>query len=287
MASLQKHPKYWFTDGNIVFQADDTLFCLHRGALFVHSPTLEGIFTLPSGVVNDGVDEEHPIKLPGISGGEFEHLVSWMYHVGSVHHDRNLPSLVAILKVSRLWQIDNSIDWAIAHLNQLNLSAVTKLELACKYTIPQWIPPSVCLLLLNPLSAITEDEAYCLGIRVYSIIAKAHEALDMERHIIAAVPPGLSLPPLSLCTPSQHSNCKDIWAHFWWQKIAHQLLHPYNPLPLNSLVQFIGEQKNPDGLNLECKGQFVGEVVESGGLDVKENIIYGAITSVQGYYDTL
>ncbi|KAI6151526.1 hypothetical protein BKA82DRAFT_4100230 [Pisolithus tinctorius] len=242
MASLQKHPKYWFTDGNIVFQADDTLFCLHRGALFVHSPTLEGIFTLPSGVVNDG--------LPGISGGEFEHF-------GSVHHDRNLPSLVAILKVSRLWQIDNT---------------VTKLELACKYTIPQWIPPSVRLLLLNPLSAITEDEAYCLGIRVYSIIAKAHEALDMERHIIAAVPPGLSLPPSSLCTPSQHSICKDIWARFWWQKIA---------------LQFIGEQKNPDGLNLECKGQFVGEVVESGGLDVEENIIYGAITSVQGYYDTL
>ncbi|KAI6142838.1 hypothetical protein BKA82DRAFT_4191088 [Pisolithus tinctorius] len=254
MAVGAKHPKYWFTDGNIVFQADDTLFCLHRGALFFHSPTLEGIFTLPSGVMNDGVDEKHPIKLPGISGGEFKHDISChgtiliiLYFSGSVHHDRNLPSLVAILKV---------IDWAIAHLNQLNLSA--------------WIPPSVHLLVLNPLSAIIKDEAYCLGIQVYSIIANAHEALDMERHIIAA-----------------HSNCKDIWACFWWQKIACQLLHPYNPLPLNSLVQFIGEQKNPDGLNLECNGQFVGEVVESGELEVEENIIYGAITSVQGYYDTL
>ncbi|KAI6149916.1 hypothetical protein BKA82DRAFT_4134664, partial [Pisolithus tinctorius] len=218
-----------YVDGNTVFQ----------GPLFVHSPTPESIFTLPSGVVNDGVDEEHPIKLPGISGGKFKHFVSCMYHVGSVYHDRNLPSLVVILKV---------INWVI-----IISTTVTKLKLACKYIIPQWIPPSVCFLVLNLLSAITEDEAYCL----------AHETLDMERHIIPAVPPGLSLPHHSVPLPSIPT------------KIAHQLSHPYNLLPLNSLVEFTGEQKNPDGLNLECKGQFVGEVVES------------AVTSVQGYYDTL
>ncbi|KAI6149154.1 hypothetical protein BKA82DRAFT_4389721 [Pisolithus tinctorius] len=131
MASIQKHPMYWFCDGNIVFQADETLFHLHKGVLFVHSPTLEDIFTLPSGIENDGADEDHPIGLPGISGDEFRHFVLWLYHVsGSVPHEQNLPSLVAILKVSRLWQINNSITWAIAHLDQLNLSAVQKLELA-------------------------------------------------------------------------------------------------------------------------------------------------------------
>ncbi|KAI6110429.1 hypothetical protein EDD16DRAFT_1710861 [Pisolithus croceorrhizus] len=134
MAAPQRHPKYWFLDGNIVFQADSTLFCLHKGVLFVHSPTLENISALPSGVENDGEDEDHPIFLPSISGEEFDHFMSWLYHVGgAVPHDQNLPSLVAILKVSHLWQIKNSIAWAIAHLNQL--------ELACKYTIPQWIAP--------------------------------------------------------------------------------------------------------------------------------------------------
>ena len=55
--------------------------------------------------------------------------------------EQNLPSLVAILKVPRLWQIDNSIAWAITHLNALNLTPVKKLELAHKYVIPQWIAP--------------------------------------------------------------------------------------------------------------------------------------------------
>ena len=42
---------------------------------------MEKIFTLPSGFENDGADEDHPIDLPGISGSEFEHFVSWLYHM--------------------------------------------------------------------------------------------------------------------------------------------------------------------------------------------------------------
>ncbi|KAI5993212.1 hypothetical protein EDD15DRAFT_2367447 [Pisolithus albus] len=288
MAAPQRHPKYWFLDGNIVFQADSTLFRLHKGVLFVHSPTLENIFALPSGVENDGEDEDHPIFLPGISGEEFDHFVSWLYHVsGAVPHDRNLPSLVAILKVSRLWQIENSIAWAIAHLNQLELSAVHKLELARKYTIPQWIAPAVRSLTLASLSAIDEDETLVLGVRVYSIIARAREVMEMERRTIAAVPPGLSLPPSPACNNSHHVHCKDVWTRFWWQKVARQLLHPYNPLAISALVEYVSQQTNPDGLNLECKARFIGQVVESGGLEVEENIIYGAITAVQAYFETL
>ncbi|KAI5990740.1 hypothetical protein EDD15DRAFT_2197815 [Pisolithus albus] len=265
MAAPQRHPKYWFLDGNIVFQADSTLFRLHKGVLFVHSPTLENIFALPSGVENDGEDEDHPIFLPGISGEEFDHFMSWLYHVsGALPHDQNLSSLVAILKVSHLWQIENSIAWAIAHLNQLELSAVHKLELECKYTIHNGLP-----------------------LLVYSIIARAREVMEMEWRTIAAVPPGLSLPPSPACNNSHHVHCKDVWTRFWWQKVARQLLHPYNPLAISALVEYVSQQTNPDGLNLECKARFIGQVVESGGLEVEENIIYGAITAVQAYFETL
>ena len=147
--------------------------------------------------------------------------------------------------------------------------------------------PSIHPLILAPLSAITEDDALSLGVRVYSIIAKAHEVMEKEQCTMAAVPPGLSLPPSLACNPLQHAHCKDVWAHFWWQKAARQLLHPYNPLPLSSLVGYIADQGNPSGLNLECKEAFIGQVVESGGLEVEENIIHGAIAAVQAYFDTL
>ncbi|KAI6028125.1 hypothetical protein EDC04DRAFT_2503568, partial [Pisolithus marmoratus] len=163
---------------------------LHQGVLFVHSPTLENIFTLPSGVANDGADEDHPIVLPGISGEEFEHFISWLYH----------------------------------------------------YMIPQWIAPSVRSLTLASLSAIDEDEALILGVRVYLIIARAQEVMETERCTIAAVPPGLSLPPSPACNISHHAHCKDVWTHFWWQKVACQLLHPYNPLAISALVEYVAQQ---------------------------------------------
>ena len=50
---------------------------------------------------------------------------------------------------------------------------------------------------------------------------------------------------------------------------------------------YITDQGNPSGFNLECKEAFIGQVVESGGLEVEENIIHGAIAAVQAYFDTL
>ena len=140
--------------------------------------------------------------------------------------DLNVPSLVAILNVSRLWMIENSICWAVSHLNQLYLSPAHKLELARMYTIPEWVAPAIHSLILSPLSTISENDTHQLGLCVYSIIAKAHEMIEVERKPLAAVPPGLSLDPSANCSNSEHPQCKDAWIKFWWQKVAHQLLHP-------------------------------------------------------------
>ena len=67
-------------------------------------------------------------------------------------HQLDVPSLVAILKVSRLWMVENSIQWVVDHLNELDLSPAHKLELARMYTIPQWVAPAIRTLILSPLN---------------------------------------------------------------------------------------------------------------------------------------
>ena len=74
--------------------------------------------------------------------------------------DLDVPSLVAILKVSRLWMIVNSIHWAVSHLNQLCLSPAHKLELAQMYTIPEWVAPAIHSLILSPLFTIFENDTH-------------------------------------------------------------------------------------------------------------------------------
>ncbi|KAI6150385.1 hypothetical protein BKA82DRAFT_3942039, partial [Pisolithus tinctorius] len=124
------------------FKAGDTTFCLHKSILFMHSQTLEGILTMPSGVEGDGEDSNHAIFLEGISREEFTHFVAWMSLTnisGSAAQQHTIPSLTAILKISQMWMIKNSIEWAISNLEKLDLSPAHKLELTCRYSIPEWI----------------------------------------------------------------------------------------------------------------------------------------------------
>ncbi|KAI5994956.1 hypothetical protein EDC04DRAFT_2586045, partial [Pisolithus marmoratus] len=164
-----------------IFKAGDTIFRLHKSILFMHSQTLETILTIPSGVEGDGEDSNHAIFLEGISRDEFEHFISWVYHVGSTSQQHTIPSLTAILKISWLWMIENSIVWAITNLGMLDLSPAHKLELARKYSIPEWIPHATQALILSPLAKINEEDVSRLGLRVYVIIAKAHEMIECER----------------------------------------------------------------------------------------------------------
>jgi len=284
---MDRHTRFWFPDGNIVFQAGETLFCLHRSILAMHSEAMETILSLPSGVANDGADDGHAILLEGISSEEFEYFAAWVYHVGSIAQQHSVPSLTAILKISRWLMIENSISWAIDRLEVLDLSPAHRLELARKYDIPQWIPRATQELISSPLGTINEKDLSHLDLRIYSIIAKAREVLERERKTIAAVPPGLSLDPDPDCPPNQHRYCRDTWARFWWQKVARQLLHPTNPLPFNTLIAYIAEQPHPEGLRTACKEQYIGDIIEGGGLDIEDNITSSAIVAIETYFASL
>ncbi|KIO02198.1 hypothetical protein M404DRAFT_28110 [Pisolithus tinctorius Marx 270] len=242
---------------------------------------------MPSGVEGDGEDSNHAIFLEGISREEFTHFVAWVYHVGSAAQHHTIPSLTAILKISRMWMIENSIEWAISNLEKLDLSPAHKLELTRRYSIPEWIPHATQALVISPLAVISKDDVSWLGLRVYSIIAKAWEMIECEQKTIAAVPPGLSLEPDPNCPASQHQLCREAWIRFWWHKVARQLLHPTRPLPLDAVIDYIASQPHPDGLRVACRERYVGEIIEGGGLHVVDAIVDGATGAIQHYLASL
>ncbi|KAI6138992.1 hypothetical protein BKA82DRAFT_3989187, partial [Pisolithus tinctorius] len=140
------------------FKAGDMTFCLHKSILFMHSQTLEGILTMPSGVEGDGEDSNHAIFLEGISREEFTHFMSLTNISGSAAQHHTIPSLTAILKISWMWMIENSIEWAISNLEKLDLSPAHKLELTHRHSIPEWIPHATQALVISPLAVISKDD---------------------------------------------------------------------------------------------------------------------------------
>ncbi|KAG2138191.1 hypothetical protein BD769DRAFT_1663768 [Suillus cothurnatus] len=261
-----RHSEFWFTDGNIVFRASNTLFCVHRGVLVRHSPALEGILAMPSGYDTNGT-EQLPIILHQISEEDFTHFLNWVYHISSVPPPPEEQFLVAILKVSHLWMISNSIQFAIDGLEKLTLHPTRQLELARLYSIPQWIAPAIQEIMPLSLASTTDTEAAQMGFKVYTIIAWAKEVMDCSSHL--------------------HSQCKEAWSGFWWKKVARAILHPMNPLPLTQILQLVIKAPLPNGMNIACKQAMVDAMIELEGLEVEERIIEGVIRAVTLYFNSL
>lgn len=186
-----------------------------------------------------------------------------------------------------MWDIEESITWATSRLEELDLTPAQRLQLARMYMIPHWIAPAMQQLIHAPLADISVADADCLGLRVYMIIAKAHERIEIERKSIGAVAPGLSLAPSLACSVTKHSTCKDTWAQVWWNKVAYRILHPTNPLHLSAVFNHVTGLSDPQGLNPQCKAKFLEQVVETGTLAIEDRIIEAAIAAVHAYFDSL
>ncbi|KAG1733537.1 hypothetical protein EDB19DRAFT_1911523 [Suillus lakei] len=281
-----RHSEFWFGDGNIVFRASNTLFCVHRGVLVRHSPALEAILAMPSGYDTDGT-EQLPIVLHQISEEDFTYFtyfLSWVYHISSVPPPPEEQLLVTILKVSHLWMISNSTKFAIDGLENLTLQPTRRLELAQLYSIPQWIAPAIHEIIPMSLVNTTNTEAAQMGFKVYIIIAWAKEVIERERQGISCLP---TLTPCFTIFQLLSFRCKEAWSGFWWKKVAHAILHPTNPLPLTQTLQLIIEAPLPDGMNVACRQAMIDAMIELDGLEVEERIIEGVIRAVTLHFSSL
>jgi hypothetical protein len=159
------------------------------------------------------------------------------------------------------------------------------LEIAVEYRVPQWLSPAIKGLMDVPLRSLTDVDATRLGLKVYSIIARAKEMLEAERRLIAAFPPPLSDDTaFRSWTCADHGTCRRVWRNVWWSSIARTILHPNNPLPLEDGITCI--LTTPfSGMTDECKGDKVLEMTAAGGLNRTElQIVDGAIEAVRAHY---
>lgn len=95
-----KHEKYYLADGVIFLvgqifvilpsiffqlisrypQVEDTLFKVPRDKFIMSEDSVfTTMFRLPQSKDSEGLDDSHPIRLPGVASAEFERLLSFLY----------------------------------------------------------------------------------------------------------------------------------------------------------------------------------------------------------------
>ena len=104
-------------------------------------------------------------------------LFSYLFRSWKPPQDLSIEVLIDILHMCKMCYIEVGFKFAKYWLEQCKISATERLQLATHYEIWDWVTPAVQELLITPLSSLSNDNLDHINICLYSIIAKAKEAI--------------------------------------------------------------------------------------------------------------
>jgi hypothetical protein len=77
-----------------------------------------------------------------------------------------------LLKLSDLYIIEAGKAHAKKNLDDIYLSPMRRLELACRYGIDDWLEPAVKWILNHPFKDLTPDDLSRIGLQVFAILSR-------------------------------------------------------------------------------------------------------------------
>lgn len=190
------------------------------------------------------------------------------------------------MKLSNRWEIQEGQAYAILFLGQLALPPPRRLELSRMYEIDEWIQPAFEALVRMELKQLSLEDVNRISFTTYIILAKAREAIDYCRKLIAAVPHSITFAESFRCY--NHDKCKDAWRENWWRKLGKQLLHPTTPLEINGALDFLENMAHKD-MTACCKADAMEELRNNAGskFSVEEAIIAAAVEAIMTFHRSL
>ncbi|OBZ75083.1 hypothetical protein A0H81_05027 [Grifola frondosa] len=132
---------FYFRD--VVFLVDGVLFKVPRRNFEENSEVFWTMYTLPPVAgVPDGSDDEHPLLLERISAEDFRCLLRIMFAPKySDNQELSLDEWTAVLRLASMWQFTQIRDLVIDVLDQSISEPISRIMLARKYSITEWLIP--------------------------------------------------------------------------------------------------------------------------------------------------
>lgn len=193
-----------------------------------------------------------------------------------------------LLQFSDKWQIETGKKYAISVLQNVCIPPSRRLELAGKFTIPEWVEPAVKAILNERLANLTDADVRAMGWKVYSMLVNAKEMLETETRRTALVAPPMPKDPSWEC--QNHTSCLAIWPKLWFDRIGKKLLHASTPMKLNEIRHEIAKDetlKHP-ALTNHCQVDMVIFITSSPIFTfADEQIIPACAAAVVKYHDSL
>ncbi|KAJ6491612.1 hypothetical protein C8R47DRAFT_434771 [Mycena vitilis] len=199
---FNEHPRFFFSDGTIIFLVEKILYRVHRYFFERDSAIFASMFTLPSAVGErpEGEVVENPIVLEGVAAVDFDRFLAVMYPMNFATRDiASAEEWTSVLSLASRWEFVSLRELAMQHLFAVT-SAVQRIALGRRYDIPGWLVPAyteVC----ERKEPLTLAEGRLLGlddaIRIGQVRHTIRYSSNLNRHhdSIVALVRDVFLPP--------------------------------------------------------------------------------------------
>ncbi|KAJ7599815.1 hypothetical protein C8J56DRAFT_1037420 [Mycena floridula] len=262
------HPIFWFEDGRLVIQVDDTLYKVHQSLLSREYVLFEACLGIPSKTEGDGTLAV-PLKLFLVEAEGFELFLEMIYPpVPRTDEGGDLvmvdpPTPIALeLRAHRLLAASDHLDaargkaLAVSALRALNLPAIRRLSYGKMFTLEtqEWIIMPAKELWSRPIRSLTFEEHGDLSYQMLKFLASRHEEYREYVELIAIRVPVRDIHDEESCF--NHQGCAAAWSEFWMNTVVKFLFHPNPSLRLqldDKLQEKLMLLTTPTGMVNDCK----------------------------------
>ncbi|KAJ6530032.1 hypothetical protein DFH09DRAFT_1411502 [Mycena vulgaris] len=132
-----RHATYYLE--TITFEVEDCLFKVPRRHFESNSEIFRTASTLPAGAEGEGLSDQNPVKLEGISSADFERLLAVLYPMEPSIPEMPKEHWISVLKLATMWRLIKARDVAISQLDAQVKNDVEGIMLGRKYHVSDWL----------------------------------------------------------------------------------------------------------------------------------------------------
>ncbi|EKM76542.1 hypothetical protein AGABI1DRAFT_115672 [Agaricus bisporus var. burnettii JB137-S8] len=184
---------YFDHDPMVVFLIENQLFKVHRYYFIKGSEFFRNLFAEAGGgeaSATEGISDEHPIPLPGVSVKEFKTLLRFFYAMAERIEDLDtgfdllkleIDEQLALLSISHRFMFDNIFKYMLRVICPGDLHVLDRIRFGDKYELREWLLSAYETLLDRTSERLTEEEISLLGLDRVVRLLEAKLLLSQER----------------------------------------------------------------------------------------------------------
>ncbi|EJD47587.1 hypothetical protein AURDEDRAFT_123478 [Auricularia subglabra TFB-10046 SS5] len=210
--SNKRHHRYFAQDGNLFITIGETYFCVHASILGQHSGFFKNMLAEGKPLNGEGMSEETPLELPGLTAKQFEMILDIVYFECVPSRIYPGPALsvleaLALLELSDKFDMEKAQRYCLDKLSTRIVPPILRLHYGVKCHLDGWVRSAYEELLIQPIHRIPSAHLVLVDAQLLlDVVRTKARCIDFRRGLYYDPPGAVHAPSCTLNAP-----CATAW----------------------------------------------------------------------------